>query len=73
MYSRVGCHLCEEAERIVRAVAVPPHVIDVVDIDTDTELIDAYTVRVPVVAVDGVEIAQFVLDEHTLRRALPGS
>ncbi|WP_370328357.1 glutaredoxin family protein [Euzebya sp.] len=70
VYSRRGCHLCEEAEAVVARVAGDGHVVEVVDIDTDPALVDAYTVRVPVVAVDGREVAEFVVDETTLRLAL---
>lgn len=71
VYSRRGCHLCAEAEAVARDVtAGTGHRVEVVDIDTDPALVDAYTVRVPVVAVDGVEIAQFQLDPTALRLAL---
>ena len=70
VYSRQGCHLCEEAEIIVRRVAGRDHAVEVLDIDADPALTDAYTVRVPVVAVDGDEVAQFMVDETALRLAL---
>lgn len=44
--------------------------ITVVDIDADPELVDRYTVRVPVVAVDGVEIAEYHVDPRVLRAQL---
>lgn len=70
VYSRAGCHLCEEALAVVWQVAGPAHTVDVIDIDTRPEIRDAYTIRVPVVEVDGVEIAEYQLDPGTLRRAL---
>lgn len=66
----MGCHLCEEALAVVWQVAGPPHAVEVVDIDTRPEIRDDYTIRVPVVEVDGVEIAEYQLDAGTLRRAL---
>lgn len=70
VYSRQGCHLCEEAEVVVRRVAGHDHTVEVLDIDADPALRDAYTIRVPVVAVDGDEVAEFMVDETALRLAL---
>lgn len=70
MYSRQGCHLCAEAETIVRHLAGDVHTVEVIDIDTDPDLHDAYTVRVPVVAVDGCEVAQYQVDPTGLALAL---
>lgn len=72
IYSRVGCHLCEEAITVAAGLAVAPHVLEVVDIDADPSLTDRYTVRVPVVEVDGEEIAQYQLDPTALSMALAG-
>jgi glutaredoxin len=56
LYTRVGCHLCEDAEAVLRRLrAERPFELRLVDIDRDPELADRYGVRVPVVAVDGVE------------------
>ncbi|MPZ88524.1 MAG: glutaredoxin family protein [Nitriliruptorales bacterium] len=70
VYTRKGCHLCGEAEALVRRWARRNAEVDVVDIDTDPALIDRYTVRVPVVAVDDREIAEFQVDTATLRAAI---
>jgi glutaredoxin len=70
VYSRAGCHLCERAERDVARLARGRADVEVVDIDTDPTLIERYTVRVPVVAVDGVEVAEFQLDPAAFRAAL---
>lgn len=70
LYSRSGCHLCEQAEAVIRRVATGRAEIEVVDIDADPALVHRYTVRVPVVVVDGREIAEYEVDEAVLRRAL---
>lgn len=70
VYSRQGCHLCEEALAIVRRLAGTVHTVEVIDIDADPALIDEYTIRVPVVDVDGHEIAQYQVDSDTLARHL---
>lgn len=72
VYTREGCHLCEDAIAIVTRVAagVPDATVELVDIDADAALVDRYTVRVPVVEVDGTEVAEFMVDEAGLRLTL---
>lgn len=70
LYTRSGCHLCEAAEQVIRNVATGRARVDVIDIDADPALTDRYTVRVPVVAVDGTEIAEYELDPRALDAAL---
>ncbi len=70
LYTRRGCHLCAFAEQVVRTVATGRADIELIDIDADPAITELYTVRVPVVAVDGVEIAEYELDPAALRAAL---
>lgn len=70
LYTRAGCHLCEAAEAVIRDVAGGIADIRLVDIDADPALTERYTVRVPVVEVDGVEIAEFEVDRRQLVAAL---
>lgn len=70
VYTRAGCHLCEDAIAIVRQVAAERADVVLVDIDADPRLHDRYTVRVPVVAVDGVEVAEYQVAREQLRAAL---
>lgn len=72
VYTRDGCHLCDEAVAVVRATAAgePRVTVELVDIDADPVLHERYTVRVPVVAVDGVEIAEFQIAPEQLLAAL---
>ena len=72
VYTRQGCHLCDEAIAVVRRVADGRAEMELVDIDTDPSLTARYTVRVPVVAVDGVEIAQYQIAPEQLEVALGG-
>lgn len=69
VYTRVGCKLCEQAERVVAAHAGEA-AIEMVDVDTDPELQDRYGVRVPVVAIDGVERFELQVDDDELIAAL---
>jgi glutaredoxin len=67
VYTRVGCHLCEEArETLLRHGLVPR----MVDIDADEQLRAAYGTAVPVVYIDGKERFRGRVDETLLRRLL---
>lgn len=62
VFSREGCHLCEEALEQIAALERPDVVVEVVDIDTDDELLRRYLERIPVIALDGEELYEFRLD-----------
>lgn len=70
LYTRIGCHLCEAAEALLLTMVGPTVRLRVVDIDSEPELTERYTVRVPVVEVDGVEIAEYEVDPAQLAAAL---
>ena len=71
LYTRAGCHLCEEAERVLRAEqAATPFHLQLVDIDGDPELARRYGVRVPVVAVDGQDLFDYEVPVDLLRARL---
>ena len=71
LYTRLGCHLCEEAEQVLRGEqAVIPFHLELVDIDRDPELVRRYGVRVPVVAVDGRDLFEYEVPADLLRAHL---
>jgi glutaredoxin len=72
VYSRRGCHLCDEAVAVVRRVSGGRAEVEVVDIDADPRLTERYTIRVPVIAVDGVEIAEYQIAPEQLEAAFAG-
>jgi len=73
LYTRIGCHLCEEAERVLRQEqAVTPFRLELVDVDRDPELVRRYGVRVPVVAVDGEDLFEYEAPADLLRTRLGG-
>jgi hypothetical protein len=57
LYSKADCHLCHEAESVVRRVFGARHV-DVVDIIGDQRLEDEFIFRIPVLFVDGQVLAE---------------
>jgi glutaredoxin len=69
VYTRTGCGLCRRAEDLVAREARRTEVTHV-DVDTDEALVARYGVRVPVVTVDDVEVAELELSPGTVRRAV---
>ena len=71
MYSRRTCGLCDEARSLVLAERDRvPFRFEEVFIDGDDGLERDYGLRVPVVAIDGVEEFEYRVDSSTLHRLL---
>ena len=64
LYSRPGCHLCDDARAVLERIGAP---FDEVDIESDDALLQRYLERIPVVALDGEELYDFEVDEQDLR------
>ena len=73
IYSRPGCHLCEEmkavVERAVRMSGVPA-TIEEIDISTDPALEARYGVEIPVLCVDGKKAAKYRIAEDAVLKIL---
>jgi glutaredoxin len=73
MYGREGCHLCEDARAVIaRVCADLGEAYEVVDVDTDPALREAYGEEVPVTLVDGRRHDFLRVSETRLRAALGG-
>ena len=73
LYSRPGCHLCDDARTALERVRRrQPFDLVEVDIERDDALHRAYLERIPVVAVDGEELFEYFVDEATLAARLRG-
>lgn len=71
LYGRKGCHLCDEAEAVIRRVTASYHVqIDKVDVDGDEDLRRRYGETVPVVTIGGRRMFKYRVDPDRLRRVL---
>lgn len=71
IYGRDDCHLCDEAEEVVRNVARgQPVRIRKIDIEQSPELRRLYREQVPVVMVNGQRMFKFRVDAERLRRKL---
>ena len=74
LYGRVGCHLCDQARRMLERVAGETgQAFTEVDVDTDPDLVERYGELVPVVTVDGVQQGYWQIDAGRVRRALAGA
>jgi glutaredoxin len=71
LYSRPGCHLCDDARVVLERVRrESPFALVEVDITGDDDLHARYLERIPVVELDGEELFEFFVDERTLRERL---
>jgi glutaredoxin len=72
VYSRPGCHLCEEALAGIVAFHEEGYRFNLheVDIESNDLLLRRYLERIPVVEVDGTEVSELVLDAAAVRARL---
>ena len=72
VYSRPGCHLCEEAIAAIVALHEDGYrfVLHEIDIDSDDLLLRRHLERIPVVEVDGTVVSELILDRDGLRARL---
>ena len=56
IYSRPGCHLCEEAKRAIASAGCGDQfTLEEINIESDSELLRKYQYDIPVIMIDGVE------------------
>lgn len=56
LYTKPGCHLCEDAEAILRRLRTRhPHQLRLVDITSEATLMQEYGDRIPVLVIGGRE------------------
>lgn len=67
VYTRQGCHLCEDAEKLLNHHGLTPELID---IDADPALKEQFNVCVPVVEIDGKIRFRGRVDPLLLRRLM---
>lgn len=72
LYSRDGCHLCDDARELLIEVLrerADAELIEI-DIDSDDGLLRRFLERIPVIEVDGQIISELVPDPRALRSTL---
>jgi hypothetical protein len=73
LYSRPGCHLCDEMKIVVQRVArsaSEPVTIEILDISTDATLEARYGLEIPVLLINGRKAAKYRVTEEVLRKWL---
>ena len=71
IYSRQGCHLCNDAEKTLESMREELNFeIEVIDIDKDAELIKLYSDQVPVIHIDGIHHDFYKVDPLRFKSSL---
>jgi glutaredoxin len=71
IYSRPGCHLCDEAKAVIEPFMQKfPLELKVTNIDTDDRLRAAYGTEIPVILINGTEAFRHRVDAQALERKL---
>jgi glutaredoxin len=72
VYSRPGCHLCEQAIAAILALHEEGYrfALREIDIESDDLLLRRHLERIPVVELDGRVVSELILDRDDLRARL---
>jgi glutaredoxin len=75
IYSKPGCHLCDEMKSLVHRVISQQSrhddiAVDEIDISNDQTLLDRYGIEIPVLLIDGKKVAKYRVSEVELTRMI---
>ena len=71
LYTKPGCHLCEVVEQAIHRVrARRSFELALTDITADAATFDQYKHSIPVVLINGVEVARYRMSDQELSAAL---
>ena len=71
IYSRPGCHLCDEARQNIKAAGGhDEYTLDEINIESDPDLLRRYKFDIPVITINGVEVFKHRLSAADFRRAI---
>ncbi|HKQ99125.1 MAG TPA: glutaredoxin family protein [Pyrinomonadaceae bacterium] len=71
LYTRPGCHLCEEARAAMLAANCGDlYTLEEVNIDTDPALKELYGWEIPVITINGVKAFKYRLTPDEFKRKL---
>lgn len=70
VYSRPGCHLCEQLVEELLPIVRGRVDVEIVDIDTREAWRSAYGTRIPVVEYGGEFVCQYALDVPAVQRII---
>jgi glutaredoxin len=73
VYSRPGCHLCDEAkEAIEKSNCSDRYTLEEVNIESDNELLRKYKYDIPVITIDGEEAFRHRVDPNEFKIRVVG-
>ncbi len=64
LYGTVGCHLCEDAERVLQALNLSYETIDIID---DNRLLKKFATSIPVLEGDGERYLYWPFNEAHIK------
>ncbi len=71
LFTRAGCHLCEEAKKVIEAARERAEFdYEERDIDAAPQLLRLYNEEVPVIAIDGRKAFKYRLDMNEFLKRL---
>ena len=71
MYSRPGCHLCDDAKAVIEPFSGRYSIeLKVTDVDSDAALREAYGYDIPVIMINGTEAFRHRVDAAAFERKL---
>jgi len=73
LYSRPGCHLCEDVAVQLEPLLRGRATLEIVDVDSSVALERRYGLRIPVLVDGELELSSYPLDLERVRRHLAGT
>ncbi|HYE64165.1 MAG TPA: glutaredoxin family protein [Pyrinomonadaceae bacterium] len=71
IYTRPGCHLCEEArQEILASDCADRYLLEEVNIDHDPALVERYGLEIPVITINGIKAFKYRLTAAEFKRKL---
>ena len=71
IYSRPGCHLCEEAKKVIEASGYRgEYTLEEINIESDAELLRRHRYDIPVIMINGVEAFRHRVTADGFRKKL---
>lgn len=71
IYSRPGCHLCEEAKKVIGASGYRgEYTLEEINIESDADLLRRYRYDIPVITINGEEAFRHLVTANEFRQKL---
>ena len=74
VYSRPGCHLCDEAKAVMQNAGCSDNfILEEINIESDDELLRKYKYDIPVVTINGVEVFRHRVNLDQFKKSIEQS